>query len=96
MGGISGRLAAFTRTSDGVATRTDNELCGLRPILDRLAEETGLNIPTAVIYYWPDPGRPAARPMTPFDPDAPISWVSGKVVAATFPFFSTAVFAGGT
>ncbi|WLS01393.1 hypothetical protein [Shinella sumterensis] len=52
----------------------DNELCGLRPILDQLAEETGLNIPAVVIYFRPDPDRPAARPMTPFDPDAPIPW----------------------
>ncbi|NTA83904.1 hypothetical protein G6L13_25820 [Agrobacterium tumefaciens] len=52
----------------------DNELCGLRPILDQLAEETGLNIPAVVIYYRPNPDRLAARPLKPFDPDAPIIW----------------------
>ncbi len=50
------------------------DLCGLQPILDQLAEETGLNIPAVVIYYRPDPDRPAAQPLGPWDPDASIPW----------------------
>ncbi|MFC3722016.1 hypothetical protein [Neoaquamicrobium sediminum] len=52
----------------------DDELCGLRPILDQLAEETGFTIPAVVIYYRPDPERPAATPIAPLDPDAEIPW----------------------
>lgn len=53
---------------------SDDELSGLRLILDQLAAETGLVIPAIAIYYLPDPDRPAARPIEPFDPDAPIPW----------------------
>lgn len=53
---------------------TDGELCGLRPILDQLAEETALNIPAVINYYRPGPDRPAARACVRWNPDAPIPW----------------------
>ena len=52
----------------------DDELCGLRTILDQLAGETGLIIPAVVIYYRPDPDQPEARRSDPCDPEAPIPW----------------------
>ena len=60
--------------SNWVRELADDELCGLRPTLDQLAEDIGLDIPAIVIYYRPDPECPAVRPVEPFDHDAPIPW----------------------
>jgi hypothetical protein len=61
-------------TRHWVRELADDELCGLRPILDQIAEETGMIIPAVAIYYLPDPDRPAALPIAPIHPDAPIPW----------------------
>ena len=52
----------------------DEELCGLRPILDQLTEETGQIIPAVAIYYRPTPDRAAVWEDTDFDLDAEIPW----------------------
>lgn len=52
----------------------DDELCGLRPILDQLATEIGLNIPAVAIYYAPDPDRSDAQPAISSDLGDEIPW----------------------
>lgn len=52
----------------------DQDLSGLRPILDQLADEVGVIFPAVTIYYRPDPARLPDRSSVSVDRDAEIPW----------------------